>query len=124
MGAEDARSAEVETALRLAWERRGGSASASASGSRGVQRGGYCGWTKPETLWKDKILHMGVLVRLVQLEIDGFHWFRLVSFHLPGPSIFPKGHMGSCGWTKPKKLWMDEVHFAPSKEPWFLIIAL
>ena len=38
-----------------------------------------------------------VLFRLCWLEIDGFHWFRLVSFHLPGPYIFPKGHL----WLHP-----------------------
>ena len=33
--------------------------------------------------------------RLVWLQIDGFHWLRWGLFHLPGPSIFPKGHRWS-----------------------------
>ena len=36
---------------------------------------------------------IGVLFRLVWLKVDGFHWFRWGLFHLPGPSIFPKGHL-------------------------------
>ena len=35
------------------------------------------------------------LFRLVWLNVDGFHWFRWLLFHLPGPSILPKGHLCS-----------------------------
>ena len=49
----------------------------------------------PEALWPikpatDRILTIGVLVRLVWLKIDGFHWFRWGScpIYRGNPSIF------------------------------------
>ena len=39
---------------------------------------------------------VGVLFRRAWLKLDGFHWFRSVLFHVPGPSICPKGHL----WSK------------------------
>ena len=43
---------------------------------------------------------IGFLFRRVSIEIDGFHWFRLVRFHYQGhPSILQKGHLQ----------WMDEI---------------
>ena len=44
---------------------------------------------------EQKLQTIGVLFRLVWLKMDGFHWFRWFLFHLPGPSIFPKGHLCS-----------------------------
>ena len=40
-----------------------------------------------------RVLSIGVLLGLARLNIDGFHWFRWVLSHLPGPSVLPKGHL-------------------------------
>ena len=40
---------------------------------------------------------IGVLFRLVWLELDGFHWFSCRFYApLPGPCFCPKGHLWWC----------------------------
>ena len=57
----------------------------------------------------------------MSLVKNKWHWFRWVLFHLPGPSIFPKGHLcpnsGKPGVTRTSRIgWFCNAVACPLKQ--------